>query len=107
MNEIQNAARAVAELEAAATTAADELAAANRRADTIRDRRAALLAERDSIATARRAGGDVDGGRLAVIGLDVEGLDACSPKPPQPLPMFRRRLTRPGSPRTAPGNISI
>jgi hypothetical protein len=76
MTEIQNVARMVAELEAAATTAANELTATRRHADSIRNRRAMLVAERDSIAAARRAGGYVDGARLAVIGLDIEGLDA-------------------------------
>ncbi len=75
MNEIRNAARLVAELESAATAVADDLAAAHRHADSIRGRRAGLLAERDAIAAARRAGGDVDGARLAVIQLDVADLD--------------------------------
>jgi hypothetical protein len=75
MNTIAVAAHTVAELEAVANTAADELAALHRHADGIRDRRAALVAERDSIAALRRAGGEADGARLALLGVDVEGID--------------------------------
>jgi hypothetical protein len=72
---IKAAAYQVAELEAASNAAADELAAAHRHADSIRDRKAALVAERDAIAATRRAGGDADGARLALLGVDIEGLD--------------------------------
>jgi hypothetical protein len=73
---IQHAARAVAEAEAAANTAAENLAAADRRADDLRGRKAALEAERDAIAAAHRAGDSVDAGRLAVLQLDLEEIDA-------------------------------
>jgi hypothetical protein len=75
-DQIKAAAHQVAELEAAANAAADELAAAHGRGEEIRGRRAALTAERDAIAAARRAGGDADGARLALLGVDIEGLDS-------------------------------
>jgi hypothetical protein len=76
MNAIETAGHNVALAESAANTAADQLAAAHHHADGIRGRHNALGAERDAIAAARRAGGDVDGARLAVIQLDLEGLDS-------------------------------
>jgi chromosome segregation ATPase len=73
---IQHAARAVAEAEAAANSAADNLAEAHRRADELRGRKSQLGTERDAIAADRRAGGKIDCGRLAVIQLDLEDIDA-------------------------------
>jgi hypothetical protein len=73
---IKAAAFAVAESEAAANTAAKNLAAAHRRADELRGRKSQLETERDSIAVDRRAGGKIDSGRLAVIQLDLEDIDA-------------------------------
>jgi hypothetical protein len=73
---IKAAAFAVAAAEAAANTAGENLAGAHRRADDLRTRKSALEAERDAIAADRRAGGKIDSGRLAVIQLDIEDLDA-------------------------------
>jgi chromosome segregation ATPase len=72
---IQHAARAVAEAEAAANTAAENLAAAHRRADELRGRKFQIETERDSIAADRRAGREIDSGRLAVLQLDLADLE--------------------------------
>lgn len=73
---IKAASYAVAEAEAAANTAAENLAAAHRHADDLRGRRSHLAAERDAIASAHRAGEVVDAGRLAILSLDIADLDA-------------------------------
>jgi chromosome segregation ATPase len=75
MNAIENAGHQVALAESAANAAADELAAAHAHADNIRDRRAVLVSERDAIAAVRKAGGDADGARLALLAVDIEALD--------------------------------
>jgi hypothetical protein len=76
MNQAINAAaHQLAELEGTAAAANDALAAAHQHADDLRGRRMALTAERDAIAAARRAGQPVDSGRLALIDLDIAGLD--------------------------------
>jgi chromosome segregation ATPase len=72
---IQHAAHAVAEAEAVANTAAENLAAAHRRADELRGRKSQLETERDAIAAARRAGRDIDSGRLAVLQLDLADVE--------------------------------
>jgi hypothetical protein len=75
---IKAAAFAVAEAEAAANTAAENLAAAHRRADELRGRQSQLETVRDAIAAERRAGREVDSGRLAVIQLDLEDLETLT-----------------------------
>jgi chromosome segregation ATPase len=75
MNAIETAGHNVAIAESAEAAAANGLAAAHARADNIRTRRDALVAERDAIAAARKAGGDIDAGRLAVLGLDIAAVE--------------------------------
>jgi chromosome segregation ATPase len=67
---------ALAEAESAANSVAEQLAAAHRHADDLRSRKSQLEAERDSIASDHRAGREVDGGRLAILALDLTDLDA-------------------------------
>jgi chromosome segregation ATPase len=74
-NIISAAAHQVALAESAANAAADDLAAGHSAADNIRTRRDALVAERDAIAVTRKAGNDIDPGRLAVLGLDLAAVE--------------------------------
>lgn len=75
---IEAAAEHLAQARAEEVRAAEAVAAATRACDNIRQRIAALEAERASI-TARRAAGEhdaEDGARLALIAADIEGLRA-------------------------------
>jgi hypothetical protein len=72
---ITHAAKVLAEAQAKADGAAEEVATEHRRADDLRERRTVLVAERDSIAAARRCGHQIDASRLSVIDLDLADLD--------------------------------